>query len=149
VNCQSARHDLPLLGTGELDPRAEAALWLHLDECAACQAHRNEERALDEVLSRWRTSGARRDISPEVLAAAAEVAPAVGPPSAFRRSLGPLLAAAAVLAGLAFLPFFASDRQGPDREESELAIARVEFDPVPIGTGLSGLALPARNPFRP
>lgn len=149
MTCENARRDLPLLGTGELEPRIEAALWRHLDECAACRDHRDEERALDEVLSRWRTAGARRDISPEVLAAAAEVAPEARPPGAFTRSLGPLFAAAAVLASLALLPFLRSGRPAPGRQDRDFAIARAEFDPVPIGTGLSGLALPARNPFRP
>ncbi|MGH7150793.1 MAG: anti-sigma factor family protein [Planctomycetota bacterium] len=149
MNCASALRELPLLGTGELEPRTEAALWRHLEACPACRVHREEDRALDEVLSAWRTGGACRDIAPEVLAAAGDVAPGAAHPGFLRRSLGPLLAAAAVLASLSLLPFLETGRPAPDREEPDFAIARADLDPVPIGTGLSGLALPARNPFRP
>lgn len=149
MNCASARLELALLGTGELEPRVEASLWRHLDACGECRSHRDEERALDEALSKWRTAGSRRDIAPEVLAAAGDVAAGGGRPGLLRRRLGPLLAAAAVLIGLALLPFLETGRPAADREEQGLAIARVDIDPVPIGTDLSGLAFPVRNPFRP
>ncbi|HET6203682.1 MAG TPA: hypothetical protein VFI25_12880 [Planctomycetota bacterium] len=150
MNCARARLELPLLGTGELDPRLEAALWLHLDACAGCRAFAGEERALDDLLARWPTVGARRDISREVLAAAGEAARAGAAPRALslRRAVGPLLAAAAVLAAFALLPFLRPAPSAGERGEVTTASVEVETDSVPIGSDLTGLTIAARDPFR-
>ena len=151
MRCARVRRELPLLGRGELDPRLEAALCLHLEACAACAAFEAEERGLDAFLAQWRTVGPGRDISGQVLPRPEETARIASRRRAlpFRRALGPLVAAAAVLAALALLPFLGRNRATRSREG--LTLASAGFDPgsVPIGTGLTGLALPSRSPFRP
>jgi anti-sigma factor RsiW len=108
MTCDEARQHLLDLRRGRLSAEREREVTLHLEACAACTHAREAEEVLTELLERrlpvYPASRALKrrlaDLAVEAPRPAAEIRPA--PRRRWAIALAPALAAAAVIAALAF-----------------------------------------------